>query len=243
MRRTHGLWIIAATFVASAAWADECEEFNCGRQEPGSLQEPGTVEEMAPVTTAREGEVRSAVKDEVLGVKPQAGVMVFNSPIDDTSQSRGVLGMTLDWNVTKAILGDRSADVFLGPSIGVLYSHVGTGRAGFFGNGDGTNNQFDGGANLLLLPANLKLGWNMTDNFRLSAHGGGNVIYRSVANSMRLGDGSSADSSLWKIYPNIGGDIEIGLGKAVGLLIRPDFTLTPQNDVFTGTVGISASLG
>ena len=75
-------------------------------------------------------------------------------------------------------------------------------------------------------------------SFRLSLRGGGNITYRSVADAMDFGPATAGPGSRWRIYPNVGADFELGQ-----LVIRPDLTLTPGNEVFTGTVGYNIVLG
>ena len=183
------------------------------------------------------------LQDEVWAFRPQLGALVFDSPQDNSTQSRAMIGFTVDWNIAKAALGDAPTRFFVGPSLGLLYSHVGTGKADFFGSGAQSQGNFKGGGNVAILPLNVKLGFNVTDTFRVSARAGGNLIYRSAANVLNLGTKSNTDSALWRVYPNAGGDFEVGLSRRVSLMIRPDLTITPEKDLFTGTLGISALLG
>lgn len=173
------------------------------------------------------------LKDEVVGIIPQVGVVGF---LDSTStrQSRGVAGLGFDYNVAP-LLGDRGGkDYFLGLSTGAFYSHMGATDANFFG---ATNNQAGGaGANLLVIPADLKVGYNFTPSFRGSLHGGGNITYRSAANAANTGDTRSSDS-LWRLYPNAGADLELQVGKHVSLIARPDVTFTSGPTVLMGTLG------
>jgi hypothetical protein len=81
------------------------------------------------------------------------------------------------------------------------------------------------------------------DALRLGVQGGGNVIYRSQVNIMNLGTDSVGTDSLWKVYPNWGADLEFSVGQSATLLLRPEVTLAPNSNLFTGTLGISASLG
>ena len=81
--------------------------------------------------------------------------------------------------------------------------------------------------------------------FRVAAHGGGNLLYRSTASAVALGENStSGGESNWTVFPNVGGDLEFGTTNGVGVIIRPDFTIISNgNGIFTGTVGISAPIG
>ena len=185
----------------------------------------------------------TVLQDEVWAFRPQLGALVFDSPQDNSTQSRAMVGFTFDINLAKASLGSQPTRFFAGPSFGLLYSHVGTGKADFFGSGAQSQGNFKGGGNVAILPVNLKIGFNVTDTFRISARTGGNLIYRSAANVVNLGTKSNTDSALWRIYPNAGGDFEVGLSRKVSLMIRPDLTITPEKDLFTGTLGISALLG
>ncbi len=185
----------------------------------------------------------TVLQDEVWAFRPQLGALVFDSPQDNSTQSRAMVGFTFDINLAKASLGSQPTRFFAGPSFGLLYSHVGTGKADFFGSGAQSQGNFKGGGNVAILPVNLKIGFNVTDTFRISARTGGNLIYRSAANVVNLGAKSNTDSALWRIYPNAGGDFEVGLSRKVSLMIRPDLTITPEKDLFTGTLGISALLG
>ena len=40
-----------------------------------------------------------------------------------------------------------------------------------------------------------------------------------------------------------GGDVEFGLGRKISLLLRPDFTITPGDSFFSGTLGLGFVLG
>ena len=253
--------LFTAALLATAAWADDQNRYSYDQEttqdttvdnsqpetiDNGTYQDQYTVHKQQAGTTdttqastAEEGAYNSAIKQEGFGIKPQAGVMVFHSPLDNTNQARLTGGLTLDANVTKWVMGDEPTSLYIGPSTGALYSHLGSSNANFVGNnatGTGTNTNF------LLIPANLKLGWNASDVTRISIHGGGNVVYRSTAGTIALGS-AGAGSSGWDMFPNFGGDLEFGLGRSVAFLMRPDWTFTNTNNLFTGTIGLSAALG
>lgn len=219
--RMH-LVVLSALLLGTAAWAQE------------EVDTSG-------VTVARGEEVtRGYLKDEAFGIKPQVGVLAFKDT-DGTNTARGAVGIGLEWNATKALGLDPTW--YFGPSSGVIFSHLGSPSSNFFGSDADANRQIAEGANMLFIPANLKLGYNFSDHYRLSVHGGGNAIYRSVARSMNLGDGSDRDGSLWKVYPNVGADLEIAMGRNVSLLLRPDLTITPNDDFFTGTAALGINIG
>jgi hypothetical protein len=83
----------------------------------------------------------------------------------------------------------------------------------------------------------------MGDAVRVSARGGGNVMYRSEGISMNVGPSTATTGKIWRIYPNIGGDLDIGLTRGLTLGFRPDYTFTPGSNIFVGTVALGLSIG
>ena len=192
-------------------------------------------------TTTTEMKVnRGLLKDERYSIKPLVGAMAYTDA-QGNSTSRMALGVTMDMNAL-TIFGKGLTQWYAGPAIGVIASHMGDPTSNFFGKNP-TNNFNQANANNLIMPANIKAGYAFTDYCRIGVHGGGNVIYRSVANSINLGSGSDTSSSLWKFYPNLGADLDIALSKKVALSLRPDLTLAPGNNLFIGSLGIGIFLG
>ena len=242
---------LSALMTGAAAWADSsmtnpsstldhCQEA-CKREEKKQIQEtipsPG---EPGMASTAEASELtRGYLKDEKIGIKPQLGIVNYTDSTGDRT-SRAAYGFTVDANLAKMI--DSSWNkIYLGASTGLLYSHLGSPSSNLFG-ASPTNNQGTAGANLLLIPANLKAAYNVTDQFRVGVHGGGNVVYRSVASVSNLGDSSNLPGSVWRIFPNAGADFELGLGEHTALMLRPDWTFTPGTDIFTGTLALNIPL-
>ncbi len=179
--------------------------------------------------------VDSGLTGKAVAISPHVGIVEFNDFTGD-SATRGAIGLTLDWNAMDLLAWDR---VSLGPSTGLFFSHIGDPGSNFFGT-DADFSAGQSGANLLIIPANLKLGYSISDNFRVGAHGGGNVIYRTAEQSMQLG--TAGVGSEWDLYPNVGADIDFGLGKGVALSLRPDWTFAGA-DIFTGTVNVGFMFG
>ena len=175
---------------------------------------------------------------EAVSIKPMVGVIAFTDPVQGNT-SRGAVGLGIDANATSLFSKDWR-NLYIGPSTGVIVSHLGDSGSNFFGSNSNSGNGSFSGSNLLIIPADLKVGYAITDGVRLSAHGGGNVIYQSIANNLNLG--STSDSN-WKLRPNVGGDVEFGFGKNVALLLRPDWTLSSGDSIFTGTLGLGVTLG
>ncbi len=199
----------------------------------------GMADTTAGTTTAQTSEVtKGYLRSEGVSIKPQLGVIGYrDNTLTDTARAAG--GFGLDWNASKLFAMDPS--IYVGPSTGFIYSHLGSATSNLFGKGaDFVENQ--AGANMLIIPANLKVGYNINDYYRVSAHGGGNVVYRSIASSMQLGSDFNQSGSLWKLYPNAGIDFEAALGPNVSLALRPDVTFTTTDNFFTGMVALGINL-
>jgi hypothetical protein len=132
--------------------------------------------------------------------------------------------------------------MYVGISTGGLFSHLGSATSDFWGSNPSSVVNSPG-ANMLLIPANLKIGVNMGDAVRLSARGGGNVIYRSEGVAMNIGSSTATTGNIWRIYPNVGGDLDIGLTRGLTLGFRPDYTFTPGGNIFVGTMALGISIG
>jgi hypothetical protein len=148
--------------------------------------------------------------------------------------------VTADWNFAGAVTDNPAA--FVGISTGGLFSHLGSATSDFWGTSPSSVVNSPG-ANMLLIPADLKVGYNFGDAVRVSARGGGNVLYRSEGVAMNVGPSTATTSSIWRIYPNVGGDVDFALARGFTLGLRPDYTFTPGNNIFVGTLALGISLG
>ncbi len=226
----------------------ESEEVYEPAQQGGEAGEAGMAADQTGTTTREAGDVtKGALEREIVGIKPQVGALVFtDTQGGNETSTRAAYGLTVDMNAfsTFAPDNDMLRNWYLGPSTGFIYSHLGAGNSDFFGfNAEGSSGS--AGANFFYVPLNLKLGYTVAENYRLAVHGGGNVVYRSVANSMNLSDDLSDQlpGSDTSIYPNVGADLEVGLGSTAALMLRPDVTITPGDDIFTGTLALNIPLG
>lgn len=201
---------------------------------PSSPGEPGMA------STAEASEItRGYLKDERIAIKPQLGVLAYSDAIGERT-ARAAYGFTVDANIAKLI--DNSWNkTYLGVTTGFLFSHMGAPGSNLFGTNP-SNNQGTAGANMFVIPANIKAAYNVYDNFRVGVHGGGNVVYRSVASVANFGDSSSLPGSVWRLFPNAGADFELGLGEQAALMLRPDWTFTPGSSFFMGTLALSIPL-
>jgi hypothetical protein len=191
-------------------------------------------------STANNADMKAGfLSNNKVSMQPQVGVMAFKDALGNNT-SRAALGLTVDANLA-SIISPSAGNLFFGPATGVIYSHLGSATSNFVGTNPDVS--LSDQANFLLIPANLKLGVALGDNFRVSARGGGNLTYRSIGSSTNFGPSSGTDSSVWRIFPNVGADVEIGFGRNVSLMLRPDYTFTPGDNFFTGTVGLGINLG
>ena len=175
----------------------------------------------------------------------QAGDLNFRDPTGNI-QNRNLIGFTAEMNASSFaanLTGMDTKNLFLGPQIGLFYSHIGLAQANFWGTDSAALSSSNGGANLLMLPLDLKVGGTVGP-FRLALHGGGNIFYRTVSSSVALGynPNGSSDSS-WTILPNVGADIELGVTNAISLIVRPDLTFGGDNRLWAATVGVGIPLG
>jgi len=185
-------------------------------------------------TTMVQGPMKSeeGLRDQKWGLTPQLGMVGYTRNSGATT-SRIAIGVAFDWNAESTLRPEAPKDQYIGLSTGFLYSHPGATDANFLGSSSSTGSD----ANLVLIPIDLKLGYQINDSVRFAVRGGGNLIYRSNAGVSDLGAGSTGSASLWKIYPNVGVDADIELSKNLLLTIRPDITLTPANDLYVATIG------
>lgn len=172
-----------------------------------------------------EAEPKSLAKEN-LGIKPQMGVINFGDP-GDGEKSRLAVGMTIDLD----IMSSKNAlleNWYFGPSTGFFFSKVGSETHSF------------------ILPLNFKFGYTFgRANFRLSLHGGANAIYRESIGAMELENpvnNPTQTGSGWRFFPNFGADVEVGIGRKVALLFRPDMTVTDGPEMFSGTFGVTIPL-
>jgi hypothetical protein len=229
MRKLALFIVLSAVLGTGAAHAAQNSDSNSNNNDTGMMS-----------SASRDDMSSGLLKDSFLGIKPAVGVIAFTDPTGSTA-SRAAAGLLVDGNLAR-ILPESMRFAYFGVQSGAIYSHLGSTTSNLFGsNADSPST--GSGANMLLIPADLAMGYVINDNARIGVHGGGNVIYRSVANVLNAGASSGSDSSVWRIFPNVGADFDLGLGRNVSLGVRPDLTLTPGVAIFTGTLGLGINLG
>lgn len=180
-------------------------------------------------------QVRTYMTDEMVGIKPQIGVVNFTNAVGEVS-NRLTYGFGIDFNAASLLSMDYSR-WYLGPQTGFSYSHLGNPSSDFVGS-NATTSIGQGNANFIVMPLNLKAGYAPLEWLRVSAHGGGNVIYRSVVNSIALG----SNPNNWAILPNVGADVEFAVTQKIGVTLRPDWTVSGNSTVFNGSLLVGMSL-
>lgn len=184
---------------------------------------------------------QTRLKDEKLSVIPLIGTIAFVDPTD-TGTGKAAYGLAIEANAMSWQNDEVLKDWYVGASSGFIFSHLGSNSSNFFG-ADPDRQDGAGGANMVLIPVDLKVGYHVMENVRVSAFGGGNVMYRSIKSSFDSGgDFASDNSSDWTMYPNLGASVEVGLANNVALTVRPDLTFTPGVVAFDGMFGIGLSL-
>lgn len=251
MRKTLLTFMLSVAVIGTSAWAETTEKSKTSTSENCSgpcnkeykkkpIEPSSSAGEPGMASTAEASEItRGYLKDEKIGIKPQLGVLAYTDQAGENT-ARAAYGFTLDANIAKMI--DNSWNkTYLGITTGFLFSHLGAPGSNIMG-ADPSNNQGTAGANMFLIPANLKAAYNVYDNFRVGLHGGGNVVYRSIASVSNFGDSSSLPGSVWRLFPNVGADFELELSEHAALMLRPDWTLTPGTNFFMGTLALSIPL-
>jgi hypothetical protein len=229
-------------FVVDQSIPDRLPTGRAGFQQPG-MASPENYRTLGDPRSEAQADAALGGRDgySIAHLQPQVGVIGLTDA-QGSGTARAALGLTADLNFARS-LGQDSGRFFVGPSTGVIYSHLDSPDSNFWGSNSG--NDFSRDANLLLIPLDLKLGYALTPSIRVAVRGGGNLLYRSVGNSLSLGDSTAVlgRDSGWRIFPNVGGDLEIGLTRDISLMLRPDATLTPGDDFYTGTMGLTIDLG
>jgi len=212
-----GKTLLAVALVMTSApafAADNHRDHNHGNDNQSILE----VSRLAPTT----------LDHEMFGFAPQIGILTMQNSSGDT-ESRLSAGVTGEMNVVNSFpnaFKGQWRQAFLGPSVGAIFSRIG-----------------EPDATLVEFPLDVKAGYHVTDNLRFSLHAGGNLTYRSNRASIVVEKAPVGNDAEWGIFPNFGGAVEWGIGSQFALILRPEVTVTPGNDFFTGTIGVNIPLG
>lgn len=193
-------------------------------------------------TTEVQADRSGFLSNQKVAIVPQLGFMSYSDSQGNT-QGRAAYGATIDLNLPSFYVGNNAFSTAF--ETGIFASHFGPAGSNFFGGNSNPNipNNNAAGANMLLFPLDLKVGYVFNNMFEVAAHGGLNWTYRTVGNSTYFGSNSNTTGPVWRPYPNIGADLQVQLLKNMAFIIRPDVTITPGNDLFTGTIGLNFFIG
>jgi hypothetical protein len=219
---------------------------------PAFAQEDYSAPPATSVAETPHTNVGGHMANERASFTPEVGVFSYGTPNNGT-QARGVVGFGLDMNAITTFIApenrnDTVSRLYVGPQTGFFFTHVGDETSNFWGTNSTNTASVTAGANIMYIPLDLKVGFLVEDNFRLSVHGGGNLLYQSVAGSVAFANattvtGAAGGSSSWNIYPNVGADVEFAVEKNVSILLRPDWTFTSGTSPFSGTIGVGIGIG
>lgn len=202
-----------------------------------ALADPGFVS----LSQTESGASESVPLANQLAVIHAEGGAVSFMDLQGSGASRAAAGIGLDFNL--AWWAPPASLIYsIELSTGAIFSHLGSTSSNFLGRSPQaliTNP----GSNLLLLPLDLKAGWKIGKNVKISAHGGGSVVYRSASSSIDLGASSDTSGASWAVFPDAGADLELGIGDRLSILLRPDLTFTPGTSVLTWLLGFGIGLG
>jgi hypothetical protein len=174
----------------------------------------------------------SYLNREMLGLRPAIAFTEFSDFNNHRSLRFGV-GMTIDYNAAQ-MLGLNPYRTTLGIQSGILLHHVGDTDSSLFGAGTPSVNRGQAGANLAMMPLNLRYGTAVMDELRISIHAGANAFYRNVLSSVRLTD----NEKTWTLLPNVGADFEFSLSRSVALNVRPDWTVAGKRSVASAMMAV-----
>jgi hypothetical protein len=160
------------------------------------------------------------LRDEVIGFKPQIGFLNYDD-VAENGFTTMTVGINSEINVLKFFKSNLDKKIFGGFESGITYSHLSSSSS-----------------TLLYAPLNIKVGYMVTDWLRVGGHGGGNLIYRSTADAMRLNGTPEGPDASFSFYPNVGGDADFAVSKSISLTVRPDVTFTPGSDILALSAGV-----
>ena len=172
-------------------------------------------------------------------VKPMLGMVNFIDARRDRD-ARASIGVTGLYNVMKDAGGDSSLWL-AGPETGVVYSHLGDPGSGFFGAGSTNTAAGHSGANVLMIPANLKVGYNVINDLRVALHGGANIFYRNEVAAMVLTDSDTSDKN-WTALPNVGAEFQYAVSRNAAVALRPDWTIATNRNVISAMLSVGVAL-
>lgn len=161
------------------------------------------------------------VHSQPFDVNPKAGIFSYDAR-DGEGRSSPIAGFGLEWNASEQ-MGTQSP-IYYGGSTGLSYT--------------GIESQTQDSA-LLQAPLNALLGYHLTDNILVAAHGGLKLFYQNDPSVLNVGDGTNN----FELFTNAGLNGSYSLSNALAITAELDWTFTDRSDPFMGTVGVAIPVG
>jgi len=84
-------------------------------------------DDMSSTSVASSSDVTHGyLRNEVVGIKPEVGTIVYDDPSTGVVDSRAAVGLDAAWNVAGLFFNKSDRNLFIGPNTGVLFSHLGS---------------------------------------------------------------------------------------------------------------------
>ena len=176
--------------------------------------------------------------ESAFSITPQVGTFGYEAG-NQAYNSRILEGITANFNL--ASLFNPAPGWNIGLVSGVLYSHVGSPDANFFGANSGS--QLTEGANMYLVPILAQIGYKPTDSSMIALDLGAQLVDRSMGTSMSLGrPGDATTASAVDFFPSAGLDLGWEVARQVALNLRGDAIPMPSAVGFDATIGLTIGL-
>jgi len=174
-----------------------------------------------PRSETRYGGVHRAPLD----VTARAGFFDYTRTAIGPSASKAIGGLSLDWNASETV--GTASPIYYGATTGLSFTRL----------DNGLNNSLNNGSNLFIVPANVLLGYHVTDQFLAAANTGVNFLLQGDPSVLGIG------TSDLKAVPNLGLNASYSFTDALALAAKADWSFADGQTPFTGTLGLSIPLG
>lgn len=172
---------------------------------------------VSPRSETRYGGVHRSAID----VTARAGFFDYNRTTLGPSESKAIGGLSVDWNTSETV--GTASPIYYGATTGLSFTRL--------------DNGLNNGSNLFILPANVLLGYHVTDQFLAAANTGVNFLIQGDPSVLGIG------TSHLKAVPNLGLNASYSFTDSLALAAKADWSFADAQTPFTGTLGLSIPLG
>lgn len=199
---------------------------------PASAQDSGVTAAAAPKD---QGPRERPIFDSPMFLDLSTGVIHYQNEVEN-GETRFLIGPVFNWNF--AATRPVQTPVQYGLATGLLYTHLGARGSSFFGTNPPAG-VAGSGANLFLIPLDLWGGYELGPDRQgfAALHVGSNLYLRSTAGAMRLGRENNPSEGSADFFPSLGFSLAWPIDRDVALRFRADWTLAPEDGVFSATLG------